>query len=85
MAKVSYVPYSDDYAALFAFCGITLATQDYNGKEGWDAAQFASAAQQAWDYLIDHYDDDPDLIDSYMDMLDNYSVAYWSTEKPIYG
>lgn len=86
MAKVSYVPYSEDYANLFAFCEIELPTSDFGGNTGWDAAAFASAAVQAQDYLNDHWDDDQaDLYESYFDMLDNYNIFYWSTEKPIYG
>ena len=90
MARVSFVPYSQTYADLFAFCGITLATSDFGGRQGWAADAFAAAATQAFDYLNNNYDDlletyTEDEIEEFYSMLDNYSVFYWSTEKPIYG
>ncbi len=86
MAKVSYVPYSQDYADLFAFCNISLTVQDYGGNQGWDAALFSAAAIQAQDYLNDNWSDEQaDTFETWFDMLDNYSIFYWSTEKPIYG
>lgn len=86
MAKVSYVPYSEDYASLFVFCGISLPTADYGGTEGWDAAAFSAAAVAAQDYLNDNLtDENADQFETYFAMLENYSVFYWSTEKPIWG
>ena len=90
MARVSYVPFDQTYADLFAFCNITLETSDFGGNQGWYADDFNAAASQAFDYLNDHYDELYDLLgedklENYYNMLDNYSVFYWSTEKPIYG
>lgn len=91
MSRVSYVPYSQDFADVFAFCGIELPTSEYGPNTGWDAAAFSTARGQAKDYLDSLYDnDDPDddvQADYYYDMLENgdYTVFYWSTESPIYG
>lgn len=90
MAKVSYVPFSQDFADLFTFCGIDLPTADFGGKRGWAADLFAAAATQAFDYLNNNYDQlleqlGEETLEGWYDKLDNYSVFYWSTEKPIYG
>ena len=84
MAKVSFVPFSEDYATLFAFCGITLDPTDFGGNSGWDAALFAAAAVEAQDYLNENWDDEQaELFEHYFEMLENYSVFYWSTEWPV--
>ena len=85
MAKVSYVPYSEVYADLFKFCGITLTTSDFGGNQGWDAAAFATAAIDAKEYLDEHWNDDQDeTLENWYNMLDGYEVFFWSTEGPGY-
>ncbi len=86
MSKVSYVPYSDDYAELFAYCNIDLPTEDFGGNRGWYADAFSNAAVQAQDYLYNNYsDENAETFDKFISLLDNYSVSYWSTESPIWG
>jgi len=86
MARVSYVPFDQDYATLFAFCGISLPTTDFGGKQGWDAELFSAAAIEAKEYLDNHWDDDQaETFETWFDKLDNYGVYYWSTESPTYG
>ena len=85
MAKTSYVPYSEVFEELFAFCGISLPVADFGGKQGWLSSDFSAARIQAWDYLNNHYPDDgteaeQEQFETWFDMLDNYSVNYWSTE-----
>ena len=80
--KVSYVPYDETYAALFAFCQITLNPTDFGGNQGWDAALFGQAVVQAQDYLNDHMGEIPeDQLETYFNMLDSYTIFYWSTEN----
>ena len=84
MAKVSYVPYDDTYATLFAFCGVSIDTADFGGVKGWDATVFASAVNAARDYLDANYPEDEEAalaFEEYYNMLDNYTVVYWSLEN----
>lgn len=86
MSRVSYVPYSQDYADLFAYCGIALATEDFGGNQGWYADDFAQAAVQAQDYLNENLtDENADTFEYYFGLLENYNIFYWSTEAPIVG
>lgn len=86
MSRVSYVPYSEDYATLFAFCGIDLPTEDFGGNQGWYADAFAQAAVQAQDYLNDNFtDENAEAFEHYFGLLESYNIFYWSTEAPIWG
>ena len=84
MAKVSFVPYDSTYAALFEYCQVSISTQDFGGQEGWDAATFASAVNAARAYLDDNYPENEEAAmqyESWYNMLDNYTVVYWSLEN----
>lgn len=83
MPKVAYVPYSEDYANLFSFCGISLPVGDYGGNQGWDAPSFSDALGQAWDYLIENPGGvDDATLDHWFELASgDYPVNYWSTEK----
>ncbi|MBQ1361796.1 MAG: hypothetical protein IIY43_01955 [Oscillospiraceae bacterium] len=84
MAKVSFVPYDSTYAALFEYCQVSIPTQDFGGQEGWDATAFASAVNAARTYLDEHYPEDETeaaAFEDYYNMLDNYTVVYWSLEN----
>lgn len=84
MAKVSFVPYDQTYADLFAYCGVSIDTADFGGQQGWDATAFASAVNAARTYLDEHYPEDETeaaAFENYYNMLDNYTVWYWSLEN----
>lgn len=90
MAKVSYVPYNQDYADLFDYLGMDVPTADFGGNLGWDVSVFGAAVVQAQDFLTnpDNWGDlTDDQIDGWLNLLSSsYPVYYWSTEAPtIYG
>lgn len=84
MARVPYVEYNPDIAALFDLLNLHLDTASYGGIDGWDKAAFNANIGLAREYLDTHMEEyDEDLLEGYYELLEaDWTTHYWSMEGP---